>query len=188
VALWLLWVQFSTGPESGHAIGVRPGTPRTYPGAVTESREEIPAGPPRAEPVGPADEGEERALELAHRVFEHARNGRTRELCGYLDLGIPVNSTDSEGNSLVMLAAYHGHPRTVVALLDRGADPDRANLRGQTPLAGAVFKGERDVVAALVAADADPYLGTPNALDSARFFSREDLLDLLEVSLDDPEE
>ncbi|WP_432564936.1 ankyrin repeat domain-containing protein [Kineococcus sp. SYSU DK003] len=134
-----------------------------------------------AQPTGPADEGEERALELAHRVFEHARQGRTRELCGYLDAGVPVNSSDSEGNTLVMLAAYHGHARTVLALLERGADPDRTNARGQTPLAGAVFKGERDVVAALVAADADPYLGTPNALESARFFGRTDLLDLLEV-------
>ena len=161
------------------------GLPPSYPRPVTESREESPAAPPRTDPVGPADEGEERALELAHRVFEHARNGRTRELCGYLDLGIPVNSTDSDGNSLVMLAAYHGHPRTVIALLERGADPDRVNARGQTPLAGAVFKGERDVVAALVSADADPYLGTPNALDAARFFARTDLLELLEVPVEE---
>jgi len=118
-------------------------------------------------------------------MFEHARNGRARELCGYLDLGVPVDSTDSDGNSLVMLAAYHGHPRTVLALLERGADPDRINARGQTPLAGAVFKGERDVVAALVAADADPYLGNPSALDAARFFGREDLLDLLEVPMEE---
>jgi hypothetical protein len=134
-----------------------------------------------AVPSGPADEGEERALALAHRVFEHARSGRVRELCGYLDLGVPVNSTDSDGNTLLMLAAYHGHPRTVLALLERGADPDRANSRGQTPLAGAVFKGEVEVVAALVGADADPYLGSPNALEAARFFGREDLLELLEV-------
>ncbi len=157
---------------------------RTYPVAVTDSREDPDAPVPPAEPVGPADEGEERALELAHRVFEHARNGRSRELCAYLDAGVPVNSTDSEGNCLVMLAAYHGHPVTVRALLERGADPDRVNGRGQTPLAGAVFKGERDVVAALVAADADPYLGSPNALESARFFGRQDLLELLEVPLD----
>lgn len=159
---------------------MRPRAPPAYPGAVTENREDLPDGS-TTEPAGPADDGEARALELAHRVFEHARNGRVRELCGYLDLGIPVNSTDSDGNSLVMLAAYHGHPRTVLALLERGADPDRTNTRGQTPLTGAVFKGEVEVVAALVAADADPYLGSPNALESARFFGRDDLLDLLEV-------
>ena len=155
-----------------------------YPGAVTESGGE--PGDGASGPAGPADEDEERALALARRVFDHARGGRSDELSGYLDLGVPVNSTDAEGNSLLMLAAYHGHPATVRALLQRGADPDRVNVRGQTPLAGAVFKGERDVVAALVDADADPYLGEPNALDSARFFGREDLLDLLEVHLDDP--
>lgn len=171
-------------------MSVHRGCARAYPDAVSESREKTPGGAgssggPPAAPAGPASAGEERALELAHRIFEHARHGRVRELSGYLDLGVPVNSTDSEGNSLVMLAAYHGHPRTVLALLERGADPDRANARGQTPLAGAVVKGERDVVAALVAADADPYLGTPNALETARFFGREDLLGMLEIPTDD---
>lgn len=171
---------------------MRPRASAAYPGAVTAGGDE-PGDPPAgaedrpAGPVGPADEDEERALEMAQRVFDHARQGRSRELGGYLDAGVPVNSTDVEGNTLLMLAAYHGHPATVRALLDRGADPDRVNARGQTPLAGAVFKGERDVVAALVAADADPYLGDPNALDSARFFGREDLLELLEVEHpDDP--
>lgn len=166
--------------------GVRRRSSPAYPGAVTAGGDdpEDPQGGVDGRPVGPvgpADEDEERALEMAQRVFDHARQGRSRELGGYLDAGIPVNSTDVDGNTLLMLAAYHGHPATVRALLERGADPDRVNARGQTPLAGAVFKGARDVVAALVAADADPYLGDPNALDSARFFGREDLLALLEV-------
>ncbi|NAZ84952.1 ankyrin repeat domain-containing protein [Kineococcus indalonis] len=134
-----------------------------------------------AEPVGPADAGEERALELAHRVFEAARQGRTRELCAYLDAGVPVDSTDSRGDCLLMLAAYHGHESTVRALLERGSDPDAVDAHGKTPLAAAVVNGRRDLVAALVAADADPYLGSPSALESARFFGREDLLELLEV-------
>ncbi|MGI4896363.1 MAG: ankyrin repeat domain-containing protein [Janthinobacterium lividum] len=139
-------------------------------------------------PSGPADADEERALELAHRVFDHARNGRSRELAGYLDAGVPVNSTDTDGNSLLMLACYHGHPATVRVLLQRGADPDRVNGRGQTPLSGAVFQGQRDVVTALVAADADPYLGEPNALESARFFGRADLWDLLGIRPDGSDE
>ena len=31
--------------------------PPSYPRGVTERREETPAGPPRTDPVGPADEG-----------------------------------------------------------------------------------------------------------------------------------
>ncbi|WP_432545274.1 ankyrin repeat domain-containing protein [Kineococcus sp. SYSU DK004] len=146
---------------------------------MSDHGDDGPVGVPDA--VGPADEEEERALEVAGRVFESARSGRLRELTLYLDAGVPVESTDSDGNCLLMLAAYHGHAAVVRALLTRGADPDRVNARGQTPLAGAVFKGERDVVAALVDGDADPYLGTPTALEAARFFGRQDLLDLLEV-------
>ena len=162
----------------------RPGA--AYPVAVTDHDRDA-EGPVDAEgehpqePVGPSDEGEERALEFAHRLFDHARHGRSRELCGYLDLGVPVNSTDADGNTLLMLAACNGHHATVTALLTRGADPDRVNDRGQTPLTGAVYTGARDVVAALLTGDADPYLGTPNALETARFFDRTDLLDLLEV-------
>ncbi|WP_337061968.1 ankyrin repeat domain-containing protein [Kineococcus sp. G2] len=139
------------------------------------------AGGPRAEPVGPSDAAEERALQLAHRVFETARLGLTRELCGYLDAGVPVDSADSSGDCLLVLAAHHGHPATVRALLERGADPDRRDARGCTALTAAVVRGRRDVVLALVAADADPYAGTPSALEAARFFGREELLDLLEV-------
>lgn len=50
------------------------------------------------------------------------------------------------GNTLLMLAAYHGHAETANALLALGADPDRTNDRGQSPLAGSIFKGEDAVV------------------------------------------
>ena len=60
----------------------------------------------------------------------------------YVDAGVPADLTNDRGDSLVMLAAYHGHADAVRALLARGAEADRVNDRGQTPLAGAVFKGE----------------------------------------------
>ena len=126
-------------------------------------------------PDGPS----EGAVELAHRLLDLAREGATDELVAYVDAGVPVDLTDSAGNTLVMLAAYHGHADTVRALAARGADPDRVNDRGQSPLAGAVFKGEDDVVRALVDSGADPAAGSPSALESARFFGREDLLPLL---------
>jgi len=86
---------------------------------------------------------------------------------------------DAAGNTMLMLAAYHGHADTVTALVTRGASVDAVNDRDQTPLAGAVFKGYADVIAVLVAAGADADLGAPSARASAVFFERPDLLALL---------
>ncbi|MGW4232350.1 ankyrin repeat domain-containing protein [Streptomyces sp. NPDC004980] len=120
-------------------------------------------------------------VELATKVFDLARRGETDTLAAYVDAGVPANLTNDRGDSLLMLAAYHGHAAAVTALVGRGADPDRANDRGQTPLAGAVFKGEREVIDALLAAGADPAGGTPSAVDTARMFGKDDLLELFGV-------
>ncbi|MCX4968094.1 ankyrin repeat domain-containing protein [Streptomyces sp. NBC_00654] len=117
-------------------------------------------------------------VELAAKVFDLARRGETDALVAYVDAGVPANLTNDRGDSLLMLAAYHGHAAAVTALAARGADPGRANDRGQTPLAGAVFKGERTVIEALLAAGADPAAGTPSALDTAHVFGKADLLEL----------
>ncbi|MER7517399.1 ankyrin repeat domain-containing protein [Streptomyces sp. NPDC126499] len=117
-------------------------------------------------------------VELASKVFDLARTGDAVTLAAYLDAGVPANLTNEKGDSLVMLAAYHGHAEAVTALLTRGADADRANDRGQTPLAGAVFKGEDAVVRALLSGGADPEAGTPSAVDTARMFGKTELLEL----------
>ncbi|MFC6512908.1 ankyrin repeat domain-containing protein [Streptomyces goshikiensis] len=117
-------------------------------------------------------------MELATKIFDLARQGETVTLTAYLDAGVPANLTNDRGDTLVMLAAYHGHAATVTALLTRGAEADRANDRGQTPLAGAVFKGEEAVIRALLAGGADPAAGTPSAVDTARMFAKDDLLEL----------
>ncbi|MFF0475472.1 ankyrin repeat domain-containing protein [Streptomyces sp. NPDC004284] len=117
-------------------------------------------------------------IELASKVFDLARTGDADALAAYLDAGVPANLTNDRGDTLVMLAAYHGHAAAVTALLERGAEADRANDRGQTPLAGAVFKGEDAVIRALLAAGANPEAGTPSALDTARMFGKAELLEL----------
>lgn len=122
---------------------------------------------------------DEDIVELAGRLFDMARRGDTDQLARYVDAGVPPNLTNHAGDTLVMLAAYHGHADTVRALLARGAEADRANDRGQTPLAGAVFKGETEVMEALLAGGADPEAGRPSAVDTARMFQRDDLLALL---------
>jgi uncharacterized protein len=129
-----------------------------------------------------ADPGDD-VIELATRLFDMARTGDGDRLAAYVDAGISPNLANQRGDSLVMLAAYHGHAETVRALLERGADADQPNDRGQTPLAGAVFKGEEDVIRALLDGGADPAAGQPSALDTARMFERDDLVALLQRSV-----
>jgi hypothetical protein len=119
-------------------------------------------------------------LQFAAKVFNLARQGDTGTLAAYVDDGVPANLCNDKGDTLVMLAAYHGHPQAVSALLERGADPDRPNDRGQTPLAGAVFKGERAVIDALLDGGADPAAGIPSAAETARMFGLDDLVALFE--------
>ncbi|MGW5863585.1 ankyrin repeat domain-containing protein [Streptomyces sp. NPDC055239] len=117
-------------------------------------------------------------VELATKIFDLARQGDTATLAAYVDAGVPANLTNDSGDSLVMLAAYHGHADAVRALLERGGEANRANDRGQTPLAGAVFKGEDAVIRALLDSGADPAAGTPSAVDTARMFAKTELLEL----------
>ncbi|MGD6749097.1 ankyrin repeat domain-containing protein [Streptomyces sp. BH105] len=105
-----------------------------------------------------------------------AREGSTAELVEFVEHGLPVDVTDAQDNSLLMLAAYHGHADTVRALLRLGADPDLRNARDQSPVAGALFKGADDVVAVLLDAGADLDTGTPTARAAAAMFGREHLL------------
>jgi ankyrin repeat protein len=114
-------------------------------------------------------------LDLASRIFDMARSADAPTLAAYLDAGVPVNLTNTNGDTLVMLAAYYGHESTVAALIARGADVNRHNNRGQTPLAGAVFKNDSTIIELLLAADADPHAGRPSALETARFFGKEQL-------------
>ena len=127
--------------------------------------------------VEPTDPG---VIEMAGRVFDLARAGSTEQLAAYVDAGVPVNLTNDKGDTLLILAAYHGHPDTVAALLARGADHGRVNDRGQTALAAAVFRQSAPSVTRLLEAGADPDVGGPSARATAVFFDLHAMVDLLD--------
>jgi ankyrin repeat protein len=114
-----------------------------------------------------------RVVELA---MHFAREGMTEELEGFVGHGLPADVQDADGNTPLMLAAYHGHAETVRMLVRRGADVDRRNNRDQSPVAGAIFKGEDEVVRVLREAGADLAAGSPTARQAAEMFERTDLL------------
>lgn len=136
------------------------------------------SGGPEAAASEPAAPDEE-TLALAHALFDAARDGNSALLGSYLAAGAPATLTTAAGDTLLMLAAYHGHADSVRLILAHGGDANTANDRGQTPLAGAVFKGYPDVVQVLVDAGADPDAGSPSARAAAQMFARNDILALL---------
>ncbi len=132
---------------------------------------------------------DDEALAFAQKVFDLARNGDADSLAPLLDAGLPVDILTSNGDSLLMLASYHGHEAASRLLLERGADPELANGRAQTPLAGVVFKGDAQLVKVLLdhgaAVDGRPE-GGKTPLMYAAMFDRTEMLDLLLAAGADP--
>ncbi|KAI1642394.1 ankyrin [Daldinia loculata] len=113
------------------------------------------------------------AIEFAGCMYNAARAGEIEIFQQALPAGLPPNLTNEKGDSILMLAAYHGHADLVKLLIQHGADPNRINDRGQSPLAGAVFKKEDSVIEALLEGGADPEHGSPSALACLAMFQLE---------------
>jgi len=149
--------------------------PPAQPSQPTQSTQPTQEFPTSVDALPPA------ALDLATKIFDFARTGATPELAQYITAGIKPNMTNHAGDTLLMLAAYHGHAETVRMLIAQGADPNVENDRGQSPIAGAVFKGYDEVVKVLFESGADAFGGQPSAVDCARMFKREGVLRLFGV-------
>jgi ankyrin repeat protein len=131
---------------------------------------------------GPDHELDEATLAFARKVFHHARSGEADELTSVLDQGFPPNLRNERGDSLLMLACYHGHLAAATALLEHGADPELLNDAGQSPLAAAAFKGDIAIATLLLDHGAVVDHSGPNgktALMLAAMFNRADIAQLL---------
>ncbi|XP_072272959.1 ankyrin repeat and SAM domain-containing protein 4B [Pyxicephalus adspersus] len=74
---------------------------------------------------------------------------------GYLDIlkeatRKDLNTTDGDGMTPLLLAAYHGHLDVLEVVCNRGGDPDKSDIWGNTPLHHAAEKGHANCVAFLV--------------------------------------
>lgn len=96
-------------------------------------------------------------LDFLNSMFDLARQGRDAELLSLIDQGIPVNLSNANGDTLLILATYNNHEALVEGLLDRDADVHRLNDRGQSALTCAVFLQHAANVRRLLAAGADPH-------------------------------
>lgn len=119
---------------------------------------------------------------LALELFQLVRAGDEARVSRLLQMGLVPNLRDAKGDSLLMLACYHGHAGLAGALLRHGADTGLANDRGQTPLGAAAFKGDLAIARLLLESGADPDARMPGgrtALMLAAMFDRVDIIYLL---------
>lgn len=132
-------------------------------------------------PATPA-ELDDATLAWVRQVFQHARAGAAEPLGTLLAQGLPPNLRNERGDSLLMLACYHGHHDAARVLLEHGADPQLMNDASQTPLHGAAFKGDLAVTSLLLEHGALPDHAGPSgktALMFAVMFNRVEIARLL---------
>jgi uncharacterized protein len=139
--------------------------------------------PPQQPPVGRAEmDPTAEEVELLQSAFDHARSGDAESLHDLLDAGLPSNLTNTKGDTLLILAAYHQQAEVVSLLLQHGADHGRVNDNGQTALAAAVFRQDEQIVRELLSAGADPERGERSAVMIADFFDLPAMRALLDRS------
>lgn len=124
---------------------------------------------------------DEATLRFLQQVFQWVRAGDALALAPVLAERLPPNLCNEQGDSLLILAAYHGHGEVVQLLLAAGADTEIVNERGQTALAAAAFRGDSGIVQALLrhGAQVDSPPGGRTAFMIAAMFNRVEIMRVL---------
>jgi len=97
---------------------------------------------------------------MSAELLEAVNKGDIDAVRRSLTAGADVDSRDSEGSTLLMLASHAGNLPLVMALIEAGAGVNACDERGWTPLMKAAYnadldRGFADVVQALIAAGAN---------------------------------
>jgi ankyrin repeat protein len=123
---------------------------------------------------------------LPDAAADLARNGDAVGLAAMIKDGLAVDAQDAKGNTLLMLASYHGKAETVAMLLKARATVDLRNDKGQTPLGGVAFKGYAEIATLLLDAGADPVAdqGGSTPADFATLAGKTEILALIQARRD----
>ena len=123
---------------------------------------------------------------LPDNAADLARNGDVVGLAALIKGGLSVDAQDAKGNTLLMLASYHGKAEVVKLLLQSSATVDLRNEKGQTPLGGVAFKGYVEIATLLLDAGADPIAdqGGSTPADFATLAGKTEILALLQQRRD----
>lgn len=108
------------------------------------------------EPPAPVKVDDATRAKLKEIAFQAAREGDTKTLTEYFAAGFPADEANARGDTLLILAVYHGHADAVEAVLkQKKPGLSHRNKMGFTALDGAAFKGSVPLAKALVKAGAD---------------------------------
>jgi uncharacterized protein len=115
-------------------------------------------------------------------IFEIARKGTVEELKTVLKSNpTAINSVNSDGYSLLILATYRGNNQVARFLIENGADINGSSNYG-SPLMAAVVKGNDEVVKLLLEHKADTSIADPSgntALIYATIFKKYEIAEML---------
>jgi ankyrin repeat protein len=111
--------------------------------------------PPKPEKPRPVVLDEATRTKLREIAFQAAREGDVTTLSAYFEEGLPADIVNDRGDTLLILAAYHGHAEAVKAVLGAPKAPlDAKNKMGFTALTGAAYRGNLPIVKQLAKAGA----------------------------------
>ncbi|MFQ3592068.1 MAG: ankyrin repeat domain-containing protein [Gemmataceae bacterium] len=100
---------------------------------------------------------------LEQIAFQAAREGDTKTLREYFRLGMPVNVVNERGDSLLILAVYHGQTEAAALILRQpGLEVGYRNRMGFNALDGAAFKGNVELIQQLIQAGAKVNAQSPS--------------------------
>lgn len=117
-------------------------------------------------------------------TFDLARQGRTGPLGEMIDAGVPVDTRNARGDTLLIVATYAEHADTVGDLIARGADLNAVNAMGQTAITCAVFRKNEPLLRMLLNAGADQNMGAHPAVAVAEQFGLKEMRAILEEYAD----
>ncbi|WP_079655525.1 ankyrin repeat domain-containing protein [Vibrio nigripulchritudo] len=121
----------------------------------------------------------EQQSSLIRYFFAAARTGESDVIKTFLNAGFPINQTNPQSYTALMVAAYHGQSDIVDTLLAHGADSCIQDKRGNTAIMGALIKGEFSIAKTLYGHECDPNLRNKAGMtlnEFAEFWGQQDRL------------
>ena len=112
-------------------------------------------------------------------IIAGANNGETATVMTLIRRGMDVNTADSTGNTLLMLAVRDGHMALMEALLVNRANVHRRNQFGDTALMLGALKAKPETVRRLIDVGAEPNVDGWTPLHYAIFGGSKEVIALL---------